>query len=116
MKGFVSTIASALLALTVALVLGSGTALAEPEEELMTITGQVVLAEEDAEGKVTVTIVTETDTYIVTEDSKAADLSAQSGKKVTAKGAIEATEMGKTIMVQEYALVEADTPPVGAQD
>ena len=41
MKGFVSTIASALLALTVVLVLGSGTALAEPEEELMTITGQV---------------------------------------------------------------------------
>ncbi len=113
MKGFVSTIAGALLALAVVLVLGSGTALAE---ELVTITGQVVLAEEDAEGKVTVTIVTETDTYIVTEDSKVADLAAQSGKKVTAKGAIEATEMGKKITVQEYALVEADTPPVGAQD
>jgi hypothetical protein len=116
MKRLVSIIAGALLTLAVGLVLGSGTAFAESDEEIVTITGQVVLSEEDAAGDVIVTIVTETDTYVISEDSKAADISSHSGKKVTAKGAIKATEVGQEITVQEFVLVPGETPPVGAKE
>ena len=94
----------------------SPAALAESEEEIVTITGEIVLSEPDAEGDVIVTIVTETDTYVISEDSKAADISSQSGKKVTAKGAIKVTEVGSEIAVQEYVLVPGETPPVGAME
>ena len=113
MRILLSTIAGAALVLSVA-VLGSGTALAD--EEVVTVTGQIVVAEEDAEGDVIVTIVTETDTYIVSNDSKAGDISPHSGKKVQAKGAVKVTEVGKTISPDEYALIEDETPPVAAED
>ncbi len=36
--------------------------------------------------------------------------------QVKAKGAVEVTEVGKTISVDEYALIEDETPPVAAED
>jgi hypothetical protein len=80
------------------------------DDEVVTITGQVVVEEEDAEGDVIVTIVTETDTYLVHEDSKASDIKGHAGKNVSAKGKVDVTEVSKTISIDEYALIE-----VGAQ-
>jgi hypothetical protein len=87
---------------------------AAAEDDVVTITGQVVVEEQDAAGDVIISIVTETDTYVIHEDSKASDLNAHGGKNVTAKGKVQVTEMSRTIWVDEYALVEADRPPVGA--
>ena len=112
MKRLVSVVAGFSLALCLAVVV-SGSAAAE--DELVTITGQVVVEEQDAAGDVIVTIVTETDTYLIHEDSKASDIKGQAGKNVSAKGTVEVTEESKTISVEEYALIEADEPPVGAQ-
>lgn len=112
MKKLACMIAGASLGLCVALVPGVPQA---AEAEVVTITGQIVLEEQDEAGDVIVTIVTETDTYLVREESKASGLDAHNGKKVTAKGTVEVTEVSKTISVDEFALIEDDQPPVGAQ-
>jgi hypothetical protein len=111
MKSLVSLMASTALVAS----LWSGAALAEPDVEIVTITGKIVLVEEDAAGNVIVKIVTETDEYLVHEQSKASDISAQAGKTVRAKGTLEVTEISKKISVEEYALVEDEKPPVGAK-
>jgi len=112
MKRLVTVLAGLSLALCLAFVV-SGSAAAE--DELVTITGQVVVEEQDAAGDVIVTIVTETDTYLIHEDSKASDIKGQAGKNVSATGSVEVTEVSRTISVDEYALIETDEPPVGAQ-
>ena len=93
------------------LALAGGTAVAE--DEIVTVTGQIVLVEEDSSGDEIITIVTETDKYVVHEESKASDIKAQAGKNVQAKGKVEVTEVSKMISVDEYVIVE--DPPVGAQ-
>ena len=87
---------------------------AQAEDQVLTITGQVIVEETDADGVVTVRIVTETDTYLVHQDSKASDLSAHQGKSIAATGRLEVTEIGKSIVIAEYAVLESEGPPVGA--
>jgi hypothetical protein len=111
MKRLARMIAGASLGLCMAFV-SSGAAAAE--DEVVTITGQVVIEEQDEAGDVIVTIVTETDTYLVHEESKASGLDAHSGKNVTAQGKVEVTEVSRTISVDQFALIEDDRPPVGA--
>jgi hypothetical protein len=115
MKILLSAFASAVLAPALVAALWSGAALAESQDQIITITGQIVIVEADEAGNEIVKIVTETEEYLVHEESKASDLSAQAGKTVTAKGTVEVTEMNKTISVDEYALIEGQKPPVGAQ-
>ena len=112
MRLFLSVFASVSLAV-LTVVVATGSALAE--DEIMTVTGQVVAAEKDAAGNEIVTIVTETDTYLIHENSKASDIRSQAGKTVKAMGKVEVTELSKTISVDEFALVEGDMPPVGAK-
>jgi hypothetical protein len=112
MKRLVSVLAGISLALCLAVVV-SGSAAAE--DELVTITGEVMVEERDAAGDVIVIIVTETDTYLVHHESKAADIKGHAGKSVSAKGKLEVTDLSRTISVEEYALIEDDRPPVGAK-
>ena len=112
MKRLVTVLAGLSLALCLAFVV-SGSAAAE--DELVTITGQVMVEERDAAGDVIVIIVTETDTYLVHQDSKASDIKGHAGKNVSAKGKLEVTDLSRTISVEEYALIEDDRPPVGAK-
>jgi spermidine/putrescine-binding protein len=115
MKILLSAFASAVLAVALVAAVWSGAAQAESQDQTVTITGQIVVVEEDAAGNAIVKIVTETEEYLVHQESKASDLSAQAGKTVKATGSIEVTEMNKTISVDEYALIEGQKPPVGAQ-
>ncbi len=112
MRRAVTAVGGVVLAAFVFAILGSGSALAM--DEIITVTGQVVVVEEDASGDMIVKIVTETDEFLVHEQSKASDVSAQAGKTVTATGTVEVTEVAKTISVDEYALVEINQPPIGA--
>ena len=88
---------------------------AQAEDQILTITGQVVVEETDSDGVVVVRIVTETDTYIVHESSKASNLRAHKGRSIAATGTLEVTEVGKSIAVAEYAVLADDGPAVGAQ-
>ena len=88
---------------------------AQAEQQILTITGQVVVDEPGADGLVTVRIVTETDTYRVHQDSKASDLSSHRGKSIAATGRLEVTETGKSIVIAEYAVLDSEGPPVGAK-
>lgn len=98
--------------------LGLSLALAGPaiaEDEVLTVTGQVVVDDTDGDGNETVRIVTETDTYLVHEASKASDLYRHKGRNVAVTGKLEVTEVGKSIVVAEYAVLEEESPAVGAQ-
>ncbi len=108
MKSFLYT-----SALCIILLFGSGAVLAEGE--IQTVTGKVAIEQGDAQGDAVVAIVTETEKFIVSDASKASDISSQSGKRITAKGVVEVTEAGKTISVDEYALAEDAAPPVAAE-
>jgi hypothetical protein len=88
---------------------------ARAEDPVLTITGQVVVEETDAAGLVTVRIVTETDSYRVHQDSKASDVSTHQGKSIAATGTLEVTETGQSIVIAEYAVLESESPSVGAK-
>ena len=88
---------------------------ARAEGQVRTITGQVVVAETDAAGLVTVRIVTETDRYLRHQDSKASDVSTHQGKSLAATGRLEVTETGQSIVIAEYAVLESESPSVGAK-
>ena len=88
---------------------------ARAEDQVLTITGRVVVEETDADGMVTVRIVTETDSYRVHQDSKASDLSIHEGKSIAATGRLEVTEIGRSIVIAEYAVLESESPSVGAK-
>ncbi len=88
---------------------------AQAEDQVLTITGQVIVEETDADGMVTVRIVTETDSYRVHQDSKASGLSTHEGKSIAATGRLEVTEIGKSIVIAEYAVLESESPSVGAK-
>jgi hypothetical protein len=109
------------LAMAMALVTGiatlsmalAGTAWAE--DRVVTITGEVVVEETDADGGRTVRIVTEKETYRVHETSKQTELHRHKGRQIAATGTLEATEVGKSIAVAEYAVLEETSPAVGAK-
>jgi hypothetical protein len=109
MKILTSTFVSTLLVAA----LWSGAAMAE--DEIVTVTGQIIVVEADADGDEIVKIVTETDEFLVHKDSTASDVSGSAGKNVMAKGTVEVTETSKTISVVEFAVIEAEEPPVGAK-
>lgn len=107
-------LATGLLALcaTLALVLAGE---ARAEDEILTITGQVVVEETTADGGAIVRIVTETDTYRVHHLSKAENLHRHKGRQIAATGTLYVSEVGKSIAVAEYAVLTDEGPPVGAK-
>lgn len=106
-------LATGLVSLSLVFALG-GTA--QAEDQVLTITGQIVVEETDADGNTVVRIVTETDTYLVHQDSKASNLRAHKGRSIAATGKLEVTEVGKSIVIAEYAVLESDEKPaVGAK-
>ena len=87
---------------------------ARAEDRIITITGRVIVDEKATDGSEVVTIVTETDTYLVHTESKP-NLVRHKGRTVAATGKLRVTETSKSITVAEFAVLEGGSPSVGAK-